>query len=196
MAKPKIAVFSGPDATIANSPTLVTSNKGRNPGERLIPGRFDHLVAQELYEPVTIKIKKFTAHPLEEDAANVYHEDGKRYYEVEMRPEDGLYPLPYMARRTNGTSDGTPFEEADLTDSDIGYGGRQFFYPDASRIFAEIDRTIAGRDEDGEGSILDRKADYDFVRALPPGGVSSRGSNRLRLGNCTPSPPPTTDGLA
>ena len=31
MDKPRIAVFSGPRSTIANSPTLVTGNKGRLP---------------------------------------------------------------------------------------------------------------------------------------------------------------------
>ncbi|MCI0799970.1 MAG: hypothetical protein J4O06_14415, partial [Chloroflexi bacterium] len=94
MAKPRIAVFSGPTSTIANSPTLVTSNKGRKPGERVLEGRYDHLAAQVLYEPVTVRIRKFTAHPLEEDARDVYQDDGKEYYEVELRPEDGAYPLP------------------------------------------------------------------------------------------------------
>ena len=61
MARPKIAVFSGPTSTIANSPSLVTSNKGRNGGDRTLPGRFDHLVAQSLYDPVTVRIKKFSA---------------------------------------------------------------------------------------------------------------------------------------
>ena len=83
--KPRIAVFSGPRSTIANSPTLVTSNKGRRPGERQIEGRFDHLAAQTLYEPVTVRVRKFSAHPLEEDAREVYHDDGKEYYEVELR---------------------------------------------------------------------------------------------------------------
>ena len=54
MAKPRIAVFSGPRSTIANSPTLVTSNKGRLPGEPELPGRYDHLVAQTLFEPVAV----------------------------------------------------------------------------------------------------------------------------------------------
>ncbi len=63
MTKPRIAVFSGPTATIANSPTLVTSNKGRRPGERMLEGRYDHLVGQLLYEPVTVRIKKYGAHP-------------------------------------------------------------------------------------------------------------------------------------
>ena len=80
MAKPRIAVFSGPTSTIANSPTLVTSNKGRKPGERVLEGRYDHLAAQVLYEPVTVRIRKFTAHPLEEDARDVYQDDGKEYY--------------------------------------------------------------------------------------------------------------------
>ncbi|MCZ6892241.1 MAG: asparaginase domain-containing protein [Chloroflexi bacterium] len=171
MAKPRIAVFSGPTSTIANSPTLVTSNKGRIPGDRMLAGRFDHLIAQLLYEPVRVKIKKFSAHPLEEEAKATYHDDGKDYYEVELRPEDGSYLLPYMARR----ADGSPFEESDLMNAAIGFGGRQFFFPDASRIFADIDRSIPGRDEDGEANILDRQADFDFVRALPPAGYPQRG---------------------
>ena len=113
MARAKIAVFSGPRATIANSPTLVTSNKGRLPQERVLPGRYDHLVAQTLHEPVVVRVKKYSAHPLEEDAAAVYLEDGKDYYEVELLPEDGPYPLPYVARRANGSEQGQPFEDAD-----------------------------------------------------------------------------------
>ena len=128
--KPRIAVFSGPRATIANTPVLVTSNKGRAAGEQL-DGRFDHLVPQRLHEPVRVRIEKFSAHPLESDAADVYHDDGKSYYEVELRPEDGAYLLPYMARRADGSEDGTPFEAADLGDPGIGYGGRQSFLPDA-----------------------------------------------------------------
>ncbi len=175
MTKPRIAVFSGPTATIANSPTLVTSNKGRRPGERMLEGRYDHLVGQLLYEPVTVRIKKYGAHPLEEDAKELYQDDGKDYYEVELRPEDGPYLLPYLARRADGSPQGTPFEDGDLLSAALTYGGRQFFYPDASRIFADIDRTISGRDEHGEASILDRKADYDFIRVLPPGGFTQRG---------------------
>ena len=175
MTRAKIAVFSGPRATIANSPTLVTSNKGRLPHERTLPGKYDHLASQILHEPVVVRIKKYSAHPLEEDAAAVYHQDGKDYYEVELRPEDGPYPLPYVARRANGSEQGQTFEDADLYDPSLDFGGRQFFYPDASRMFAEIDRTVSGRDESGEGSSLDRKADFDFVRVLPPGGYTRQG---------------------
>ena len=174
MSKPRIAVFSGPRATIANTPVLVTSNKGRAAGEQL-DGRFDHLVPQRLHEPVRVRIEKFSAHPLESDAAEVYHDDGKSYYEVELRPEDGAYLLPYMARRADGSEDGTPFEAADLGDPGIGYGGRQSFLPDASRLFEDIDRGLGGRGHDGAASELDRLAEFDFVRVLPPSGYLKQG---------------------
>ena len=175
MARAKIAIFSGPLSTIGNSPTLVTSNKGRRQEDRVLSGRYDHLVGQTLYEPVTVRVKKYSAHPMEEDAAAVYHQDGKDYYEIELRPEDGPYPLPYVGRRADGSSFGEPFEEEDLLNASLNFGGRQFFYPDASRMFIDIDRTLAGRDGDGEGSILDRRADFDFIRALPPGGYTKNG---------------------
>ncbi len=175
MTKPRIAVFSGPRSTIANTPTLVTGNKGRIEGERRLPGRFDHLVPQRLHEPVRVRIEKFSAHPLEADAAEVHHDDGKPYYEVELRPEDGAYLLPYVARRNDGSADGAPFEEADLRDDAIAYGGRQSFFPDASRLFEEIDRGLGGRAHDGAASELDAIADYDFVRVLPPSGYTKQG---------------------
>jgi L-asparaginase len=175
MTKPRIAIFSGPRSTIANSPTLVTSNKGRLPHEQHLPGRFDHLVAQTLYEPVKVKIKKFSAHPLEEDARAVYQDDGRDFWEVELRPEDGPYLLPYVARRSDGSRTGRPFEASDMADEAQEFDGRQSFYPDASQIFVDVDRTIGGRNEDGTGSPLDRLADFDFIRVLPPAGYTQRG---------------------
>ena len=175
MAKLRIAVFAGANATILNSPTLVTSNKGRLPGERVLDGRYDHLVPQTLHEPVTVRVRRLSAHPLEEDAAAVYHDNGSDYYEMELSPEDGPYLLPYVARRADGSPDGTPFEDADLLNPGLGFGGRQFFYPDASRVFEEVDRTIAGRDDTGEANTLDRRAHYDFIRVLPSGGYTSGG---------------------
>lgn len=180
MAKPRIAVFSGPRSTIANTPALVTANKGRLDGERRLEGRFDHLVPQRLSEPVRVRIEKFSAHPLEADAAEVHHDDGKPYYEVELRPEDGAYLLPYVARRADGSPDGVPFEEADLRDAAIAYGGRQTFFPDASRLFEEIDRGLGGRAHDGAASELDRIADYDFIRVLPPAGYTKQGETAGR----------------
>src|SRR5690348_18387716 len=125
--RPKIAVFSGPTATIQNSEPLVTSNKARkkyglplraNPDKS--PARFDALRPQRLAAPVTVYVEQFSAHPLERDAAELYgppdgwvgsdgqvrderHGPGdKPVYAVELRPEDGVYPLPYMARQADG----------------------------------------------------------------------------------------------
>lgn len=175
MEKQKIAIFSGPNATVANSPPLVTSNKARLEGERRIDGRYDNLVPQLLYESVKVRIKKFSAHPLEIDSKDIYQDDGLDYYEVTLSAEDGPYLLPYMARRKDGSKDGVPFEASDMWNPALGFGGRQFFYPDASRIFEEIDRTTSGRGPDGEGNSLNKRAEYDFIRVLPPGGFKSKG---------------------
>lgn len=77
--KPKIAVFSGPTATIQNSQALVTSNKARakfrlpllsNPDGT--PLRFDALRPQRLAAPVTVYVEAMSAHPLEQDMAELY----------------------------------------------------------------------------------------------------------------------------
>jgi len=174
MKKPQILVCAGPQATITNSPPLITSDKARRQDETR-GGAFDHLVPQYLHEPVTVKIEKFSAHPLEEDAEEVYHDSDSESYEVTLDPDDGLYLLPYMARRADGSEDGTPFEPEDQSDPETDFGGRQFFYPDASRIFEEIDRGIYGRDIEGTGNLLSEKAEYDFVRPLPSGGYTVEG---------------------
>ena len=78
-ARPRIAHFAGPNATILNSPPLVTSNKARkkyrlplvtNPDGS--PARFDVLRPQRLAAPVTVYVEQFSAHPLERDAAELY----------------------------------------------------------------------------------------------------------------------------
>jgi L-asparaginase len=189
--RPRIAVFSGPTATIQNSEPLVTSNKARekyglplraNPDGS--PVRFDVLRAQRLAAPVTVYIEQFSAHPLERDAAELYAPpDGyldstgafhrertgsgdKPVYEVTLRPEDGLYPLPYMARQAHGQAwemDGTEKNApAELC--------RVPFFPDGSRLFEEIDRL--GISDEGVGGLLTAKADFDFYRALPSGGYA------------------------
>src|SRR5690554_5243255 len=77
--KPRIAHLPGPNATINNSPPLVTSNKARakyglplvtNPDKT--PARFDVLRPQRLAAPVTVYVEQFSAHPLEADAAELY----------------------------------------------------------------------------------------------------------------------------
>jgi len=189
--KPKIAVFSGPTATIQNSEPLVTSNKAReNYGlpPRLIPDgtpmRFDVLRAQKLATAVTVYIEQFSAHPLERDAAELYAPpDGyldssgvfhkqptgpndKAVYAVTLRPEDGLYPLPYMARQANGQ----PWEIDGTEKNAPAELCRVPFFPDGSRLFEEIDRL--GISDEGVGCLLTAKADFDFYRALPSGGYA------------------------
>ena len=70
------------------------------------------------------------------DAKGVFHRErtrpeDKAVFEIEIRPEDGVYPLPYMARKADGaawegecTEPGAPASQA-----------RQSFYPDGSRSF-------------------------------------------------------------
>src|SRR5262245_57808979 len=201
--RPRIAVFSGPTATIQNSEPLVTSNKARE--KYGLPPRvnadgsamhFDVLRAQRLAAPVTVYVEQFSAHPLERDYAELYgppdgYLDGsgafhkqrttpadKPVYEITLKPEDGLYPLPYMACQANGQAwemDGTEKNApAELV--------RVPFFPDGSRLFEEIDRL--GISDQGVGCLLTGKADFDFIRALPSGGyvTGRRAGERTDIG--------------
>src|SRR5262249_57954073 len=121
MAKPRIAVFSGPTATIQNSEPLVTSNKARaRHGLPLrlnrdgSPMHFDALRPQRLAAPVTLYVEQFSAHPLERDAVELYgppdgyldpagtfHRerqgpDAGAVYEVTLRPEGAVDPPPFI----------------------------------------------------------------------------------------------------
>ena len=199
--KPKIAVFSGGTATVHNTIPLVTSNKAR--AARSLPLRtnsdgssiaFDHLVPQRLAAPVEVLIEQFSGHPLETDVAELYGPpDGyvdsrgtfhstrqspgdRAVYRVTLNPEDGLYLLPYMALQADGsawdggcTSPGAPFEKC-----------RQTFYPDASRLFEEIDRGLGGRNGSGTASGLSSRASFDFYRAVPPGGYTKGLAHQAR----------------
>jgi L-asparaginase len=182
-AKPRIAVFSGPTSTIQNNEPLTTSNKAREqyglPLKKDAEGDvlMDWPRYQRLAAPVTVYVEMFTAHPLEADVKELYAApDGyvnangefakekksatdKPVYAVTLKPEDGLYALPYMGRQANGqpwegvaTKTGAPFSES-----------RQTFVPNASRIFEEIERNGGG---------VYAKADYDFYRAVPSGGYT------------------------
>jgi L-asparaginase len=181
--KPRIAVFSGPTSTIQNNEPLITSNKARE--QYGLPLRKDPWGKvttdwpryQKLAAPVTVYIEMFTAHPLEADVKELYAPaDGyvnahgvfskekkspadKPVYAVTLKPEDGLYALPYMGRQ----SDGQPWES---TATQLGAPfaqSRQTFVPNASRIFDEIERNGGG---------IEAKADYDFYRAVPSGGYT------------------------
>ena len=188
--KPRIAIFSGPTATIQNSEPLVTNNKARaRYGLPLLTNpdgsqpQFDALRPQRLAAPVTVYVEAFSAHPLERDMQELYappdgyvdpetgmfHDERRGsgdvpVYEVRLLPEDGLYVLPYMARQADGSAwdghcatAGAPKEKC-----------RVPFYPDASRIFEEIDRFGIGLG--GRNNLLGSKANFDFYRPAPSGG--------------------------
>jgi L-asparaginase len=182
-AKARIAHLAGPNATIQNTPPLVTSNKARAKyGLPAAQGKYDVLRAQRLAARAVVYVEQFSAHPLESDSAPLYgppdgflDADGrfskerrdpsdKPVYEVELKPEDGLYPLPYMARQ----ADGRAWED------DVAYAGapdqaaRQTFFPDGARSFEEIDRLHVGKT--GRGNHISSMAEIEFFRVLPPGG--------------------------
>src|SRR4051795_2897896 len=117
--KTRIAHLAGPTATIQNTPPLVTSNKARARHDLPLlkdadgaPLRHDALRPQRLAAPAKVYVEQFSAHPLESDVAELYgppdgylgadgsfsktrRSDADRpVYEIELRPEDGLYPLP------------------------------------------------------------------------------------------------------
>ena len=201
--KPRIAVFSGPTATIQNTEPLVTSNKAREqyglPPRTHADGspmRFDVLRAQRLAAPATVYIEQFSAHPLERDfaelyappdgyldSAGIFHRErttpnDRPVYEVTLRPEDGVYPLPYMARQANGQA-----WEMDGTEKNVPSElCRVPFFPDGSRLFEEIDRL--GISHSGAGCLLSGKAEFDFYRALPSGGYTTgrRADERTDIG--------------
>jgi hypothetical protein len=195
--KARIAHLAGPNATIQNTPPLVTSNKARakyglepRPNPDGSPQRFDVLRTQKLAKPATVYIEQFSAHPLEQDAAALYgppdgyldsdgafHTDptspeDKPVYQVELNPDDGYYPLPYMARQ----ADGRPWEEEGTDPKAPNDKTRQPFFPDGSRSFAEIDQLGIGGD--GTGNLISSLADIDFHRIVPPAGYSQQKEQR------------------
>lgn len=191
-SKPKIAVFSGPNATIQHAEPFVTGNKAREQyGLPLRTGRdgtalrFDSLRPQRLAAPVKVYIEAFSAHPLERDMSELYappdgyinrqtrafskerqSKDDIAVYEATLRPEDGLYLLPYMARQADGKA-----WEGDCAFPEAPPEKCRFtFYPDASRTFEEIDRFGVG--DNGSNNLLGSLADFHFYRAAPPGGYT------------------------
>lgn len=187
MTQPRIAVFAGPAATILHSPPLVTSRiihdvPGSTSGPRRATTGGEVLRPQRLAAPVTVLVEAFSAHPMEADAASLYAEpdgwidtagvlhrerpahDATGVYVVELRPEDGLYPLPYVARRADGRSWEQAARRQDCSPADFV----QTFFPDAARLYQEIDRFgIAG---DGRSVGLRQSAEFDFYRAAPSAG--------------------------
>lgn len=209
--KVRIAHLTGPTATIQNTPPLVTSNKARakfglplrkNP-DGSVPA-FDALRLQRLAAPVKVYVEQFSAHPLEADVAELYappdgymgadgvfkkektSDSDKPVYEIELKPEDGLYPLPYMARQADGSA---WEEECTAPGSPLG---RQGFFPDGSRSFEEIDRFSIG--VDGMASQISSMADIDFYRGAPPGGFTKGLAAHLRKDKGEGDIPPEARG--
>lgn len=202
--KPRIAHFAGSNATIQNSPPLVTSNKARRQyglpaltNEDGSEPRFDVLRPQRLAAPAVVYVEQFSAHPLERDTAELYgppdgyldaagafHEarqspDDTPVHRIELLPEDGVYPLPYMARQADGSAweDDCAFPGAPATHS------RQPNYPDGSRSFEEIDRL--GISDLGTGNLISSRADVDFYRVLPSSGYTKglKAADRTDVGD-------------
>jgi L-asparaginase len=186
----RIAVFSGPTATVQNTVPLVTSNKARRKhGLPLLTRRdgtpiaHDQLRPQRLAAPVTVYVRQFSAHPLERDAAELYGppdgyvdahgvfsrerkgEADVAVYEVTLDPDDGLYLLPYMARQ----ADGKPWDDDTTHPGAPAPLARQPFLPDASRLFEEIDR-FGLHEVSGMNNLLSGKSDFDFIRVVPSAG--------------------------
>jgi L-asparaginase len=189
MPLPRIAVFSGSNSTIQNTPPMVTSEKARR-AYGLLPSsrhpRFDALRPQRLAAPATVYVEQFSAHPLEPDVRGLFADpdgyvgpDGRfnearqspadvPVYRIVLHPDDGLYPLPYMGRQASGApweADPEPGAPAERT--------RQTFYADGSRLYEEIDRL--GIDENGYAGQLSRQAEFSFFRAVPSGGYTTSG---------------------
>jgi len=208
---PAIAVFAGPTATVLN--TLMgprTSQKAREkyglPPLKDWSGHVvetDQLTFQRLAAPVKVYVDQFSALPLDRDspglfappdgyldAGNTFHREStgpgdRPVYEIQLRPEDGLYPLPYMGRR----ADGSAWEDWEPAP---GAGGaiRQPFYPDASRLFEEIQRMGA----ESTGNLFGR-AHFDFFRPAPSGGYTHGLPAALRTDKGTGDIPPEEAGV-
>jgi len=211
--KTRIAHLAGPTATIQNTPPLVTSNKARlkyglpprkNP-DGTVPV-FDGLRAQRLAAPAKVYVEQFSAHPLEADMAELYaapdgylgadgtfrktraSPDDKAVYEIELHPDDGLYPLPYMAIQ----ADGNPWDEECASPGAPAAKARQGFFPDGSRSFEEIDRFSI--DADGMASMISSLAIVDFYRGAPPSGYTKGLPAHLRKDKGEGDIPPETLG--
>jgi hypothetical protein len=212
-ARVRIAHLTGPTATIQNTPPLVTSNKARArhglPGRTDANGhplRFDALRAQRLAAPVKVYVEQFSAHPLESDAADLYgppdgyldeqghfstrrrSESDRAVYEIELRPEDGLYPLPYMAVQ----ADGRAWDEEAAMPGAPDERSRQGFFPDGSRSFEEIDRFSI--DREGVVGTISSLADVDFYRVAPPAGYRNGLPAALRTDKGEGDIPPEARG--
>ena len=167
---------------------------------------FDGLRAQRLAAPAKVYVEQFSAHPLEADTAELYAPpdgyigadgtfakparaaDDKAVYEIELHPDDGLYPMPYMAIQ----ADGNPWDEECASPGAPIEKARQGFFPDGSRSFEEIDRFSIG--VDGMASPISSLATVDFYRGAPPSGFTKGLPAHLRKDKGEGDIPPEVRG--
>ena len=129
----------------------------------------------------------FTARPTAiSTRTGVFHRErqapsDKPVYEVELRPEDGLYPLPYMARQADGQRVGGGLRHARARRRERRGSAS---IPTARGCFEEIDRLGIG--ENGVGNLISATADVDFYRVVPAGrlhqGAAGGAAHRRRRG--------------
>ena len=202
---PLVALVAGPTATILNRDAPVTSRKVRElhglPPALDWFGRpltTDPLHFQRLAAPVTVYVEPFSTHPGEHAAALYAPPDGyldvhnvfspecrspadRPVYRVTLNPEDGLYPLPYLARR----ADGSAWERHSPVTGPDG-AVRQTFFPDARRLVEEIERTASHLNGN-----LSARARFLHLRAAPSAGAPPEkpGVDFFPYGYCESFPP-------
>lgn len=173
----RIAVFAGPTATILNSAPLAVADP-------------PILRPQRLAAPAVVYVKAFSGHPLERDASALYATpdgyvdgDGVFYpigedapdgaepvYETTLDP-GAVYLLPYVAQSKDDAPWASATTAAALAEPHTEEALRQTHYPDATRVYEEIDRFGIGID--GRSGLLSELADFVHLRAIPPGGYRS-----------------------
>jgi L-asparaginase len=131
MALPKVAIIPT-GGTIQNGQPLVTSTKAG--------GGFDVLRAQRLHDPVTVNITNadIDGNPLIDPS----------YRAVELRPEDGLYLLPYMEP---GHEPSKEYSSAHMA---------------VERVVEEVNRF--GVDTNGRNGLLAETADLVVIHPIDP----------------------------
>ena len=131
MALPKVAIVPT-GGMIQNGQPFVTSSKAG--------GRFDVLRAQRLHNPVTVNITNadIDGNPVTDPP----------YRTVELRPEDGLYLLPYME----------PGNEPPEEYASVHMAGE--------RVIEEVNRF--GVDTNGRNGLLAETADIVVIHPVDP----------------------------
>ncbi len=131
MALPKVAIIPT-GGTIQNGQPLVTSSKAG--------GRFDVLRAQRLQDPVTVNIANADI------SGNAVTDPP--YRTVELRPEDGLYLLPYVE---SGHEPPEEYASAHMA---------------VERVIEEVNRF--GVDTNGRNGLLAETADLVVIHPIDP----------------------------